>query len=99
MAVGPVRSLRAVDPRQVYGPQAAAQPRVSFADQLDSAVQEINRLQLARDEKIASMVSGEVTDVHEVMVAAEEAQLAFELLLEIRNKLLEAYQEVMRMQV
>lgn len=98
MSVGPVRSLGAVDPRQVYGQNAAAQPRASFPDQLAAAVQEVNRVQLARDEKITAMVSGEVTDVHEVMIAAEEAQLTFELLLEVRNKLLEAYQEVMRMQ-
>jgi flagellar hook-basal body complex protein FliE len=99
MAVGPVRSLGAVDPRQVYGQQAALKPRASFPDQLESAVQEVNRLQLARDEKIESMVRGEVSDVHEIMIAAEEAQLAFELMLEVRNKLLEAYQEVMRMHV
>jgi flagellar hook-basal body complex protein FliE len=99
MAVGPVRSLGAVDPRQVYQQNAASQPRAGFAEQLGMAVDEVNRLQLARDEKIEAMVSGEVADVHEVMIAAEEAQLAFELMLEVRNKLLEAYQEVMRMHV
>ena len=48
---------------------------------------------------IVPQVSGRVTEVHDVMIAAEEAQLAFELLLEVRNKLLESYQEIMRMQV
>ena len=47
----------------------------------------------------ARMVRGDRVEVHDVMVAAEEAQLAFELLLEVRNKLLEGYQEIMRMQV
>jgi flagellar hook-basal body complex protein FliE len=99
MAVGPVRSLGSVDPRLAYGQQTGASPRSSFADQLQSAAQEVNRLQLARDEKVEQMVRGEATEVHDVMVAAEEAQLAFELLLEVRNKLLESYQEIMRMQV
>jgi len=45
------------------------------------------------------MVTGQVTEVHDVMIAAKEAQMAFELLLEVRNKLLESYQEIMRMQV
>ena len=45
------------------------------------------------------MVTGEVTEVHDVMIAAKESQLAFELLVEVRNKLLESYQEIMRMQV
>jgi flagellar hook-basal body complex protein FliE len=45
------------------------------------------------------MVAGTVTDAHDVMVATEEAQLAFELMLEVRNRLLESYQEIMRLQV
>jgi flagellar hook-basal body complex protein FliE len=99
MGVGPLRSIGTIDPRQAYGQNATARPGASFADQLQSAVQEVNRLQLARDERTEAMVRGEAVEVHEVMVAAEEAQLAFELLLEVRNKLLEAYQEIMRMQV
>jgi flagellar hook-basal body complex protein FliE len=99
MSVGPVRSLGAVDPLRTYGQQAVTNPGDSFAQQLESAAQEVDRLQHARDDKIEGMVTGEVTEVHDVMVAAQEAQLAFELMLEVRNKLLEAYQEIMRMQV
>ncbi|MFO7653905.1 MAG: flagellar hook-basal body complex protein FliE [Candidatus Krumholzibacteriia bacterium] len=99
MSVGPVRSLGSIDPRQVYGGQAAATPRGGFASQLSSALQEVNRLQVNRDDTVEQMVRGEMTEVHDVMVAAEEAQLAFELMLEVRNKLLESYQEIMRMQV
>ena len=50
------------------------------------------------DEMVAGMISGQVTEVHDVMAAAEEAQLAFELLLEVRNRLLESYQQIMKMQ-
>ena len=42
---------------------------------------------------------GEITDIHEVMIAVEEANTAMEFMLEIRNKIVEAYQEVMRMPV
>ncbi len=45
------------------------------------------------------MVMGHQVDSHDVMLAAQEAGLAFDLMLEVRNKLLEAYQEIMRMQV
>jgi len=45
------------------------------------------------------MLAGETTDVHDVMIATEEAGLAFNLMVEIRNKLVESYQELMRMQV
>ena len=44
-------------------------------------------------------VLGEITDIHEVMIAAEEAGVALELVMEIRNKLIEAYQELMRMPI
>ena len=52
-----------------------------------------------RDGAVESMVSGEIGEVHDVMIAAEEAQLSFELMLEVRNKLLESYQQIMQMQV
>ena len=45
------------------------------------------------------MVAGEITDVHQVMMAVEEANLAFNLMMEIRGKVIDAYQEMMRMQV
>jgi flagellar hook-basal body complex protein FliE len=48
---------------------------------------------------VKSLAQGEITDVHEVMLAMTRADLSFRMMLEVRNKLLEAYQEVMRMQV
>ena len=52
-----------------------------------------------RDQMVEGAVTGQVGEVHDVMIAAEEAQLTFELMLEVRNKLLEGYTEIMRMQV
>jgi flagellar hook-basal body complex protein FliE len=45
------------------------------------------------------LIAGEPIDLHEVMISAEEASVAFDLMMEIRNKLLEAYQEIQRMQI
>jgi flagellar hook-basal body complex protein FliE len=45
------------------------------------------------------MVAGEITDVHQVMNSVQEAKLAFNMMMEIRNKVMEAYQEVMRMRL
>ena len=100
MGIGSIKSLGSVDPRAIYG-TASSTPSVkaSFADQLKNAVAEVNDLQTRREEMVEQMVTGEATEVHDVMIAAKESQLAFELLLEIRNKLLESYQEIMRMQV
>ena len=100
MGIGSIKALGTIDPRSVYGSAGTGGVgKTSFADQLMKAVQEVDDLQGRREEMADSMVTGEVTEVHDVMIAAKEAQLAFELLLEVRNKLLESYQEVMRMQV
>ena len=100
MAIGSIKSLGSIDPRAAYGGvKTVNETSISFADQLKNAVAEVNDLQAQRETMVEQMVTGEATEVHDVMIAAKESQLAFELLLEIRNKLLESYQEIMRMQV
>jgi len=51
------------------------------------------------DDTIKKFAAGEITDVHQVMIAAEEADVAFQLMMKIRTKLLKAYEEVMKMTV
>ena len=100
MGIGSIKSLGSVDPRAAYGGVKPVQDQqASFADQLKNAMSEVNQMQTQRDSMVEQMATGEATEVHDVMIAAKESQLAFELLLEIRNKLLESYQEIMRMQV
>ena len=99
MAIDGVKALGSLDPRAIYGEQGRVSPRSSFGEQLHQAIQEVDQLQSRRDDMVQEMVRGEKIEVHEIMTAAEEAQLAFELMLEVRNKLLESYQEIMRMQV
>ncbi|MEN8005387.1 MAG: flagellar hook-basal body complex protein FliE [Candidatus Krumholzibacteriota bacterium] len=100
MGIGSIKSLGSVDPRAVYGSAGTTPaPRTSFAEQLKNAVAAVNDLQIQREDMVEQMATGEVTEVQDVMIAAKESQLAFELLLEIRNKLLESYQEIMHMQV
>ncbi len=71
----------------------------SFKDTLESALADVNGAQLDAGALVNRLTSGENVDLHDVMISAEEASVAFELLMEIRNKLLEAYQEIQRMQV
>jgi len=99
MSVDAIRSLGSIDPRKIYQSVDESTQRSSFADTLRNAVDEVNELGAHRDRMVEGMISGEVTEVHDVMMASEEASLAFELMLEVRNKLLDAYKEVMRMQV
>ena len=72
---------------------------LSFREVLEKSLGEVNNLQGVAEEKIQKFATGEVTDLREVMVAAEEANLAFQFTLEIRNKIVEAYQELSRLQV
>lgn len=85
------------------GPAPAGLPRPaegpSFGDVLKQSLSEVNQLQLQADASIERLARGEVQDVHQVMIAAEEAGVAFELVMEIRNRLMEAYQDLMRMGV
>ncbi len=71
----------------------------SFKDTLKEAIQQINSLQEEAGEVTRQFVTGEITDLHQVMVATEKARVALELMLEIRNKMVDAYKEIMRMQV
>ena len=71
----------------------------SFKDVLGGFLKEVNDLQLDMDETIKKFAAGEIKDVHQVMIAVEEADIAFQLMMKIRSKLLKAYEEVMKMQV
>ena len=71
----------------------------SFGETLAKAVNDVNSLQTQAGNAVESMVKGEPVDLHEVMIAVEKAKTSFELLMEIRNKTISAYQELMRLQV
>jgi flagellar hook-basal body complex protein FliE len=71
----------------------------SFMDLINDFTGDVNNLQFQAGHAIDTMVSGEAADVHQVMVAVEQAGIALDLMLEVRNKVLEGYQELMRMQV
>ena len=71
----------------------------SFSSVLSQALQDVNQVHLAADAGAQKLVAGEEVDIHSVMIGMEKANVAFGLTLQVRNKLVEAYQEIMRMQV
>lgn len=75
----------------------AAPANGGFVDTLNAALQSTNQSQLKADDISAAYERGETTDVAAVMLARQEAGVAFEATLQVRNKLLSAYQEIMRM--
>ena len=74
-------------------------PQGAFGDMLKQAVTEINQLQNSADKAITNVQLGQSGSIHEAMIALEKADLSFRAMMQVRNKILEAYQEVMRMQV
>lgn len=71
----------------------------SFATTLREALAQVNRLQIEADEEAAKLALGTATDLHRVMIAGERAQLALQLTIAVRNRVVEAYQELSRMQI
>ena len=86
---------------QLRAPQArpAGGEKTSFRDMLAEAINEVKVLQTDADSTIKKLVAGEITDVTEAMVAVEKADMAFQTMMTVRNKVLSAYEEIMRMQV
>ena len=70
-----------------------------FGKALTNAIEGLNQVQQQADDKSVQLAAGEPIDLHEVMLARETASLDFQLALQVRNKLVEAYQDVMRMQI
>ncbi|MCB0390668.1 MAG: flagellar hook-basal body complex protein FliE [Bdellovibrionales bacterium] len=83
--------LKAESGKQTSGP--------SFADTLKKAVEEVNTLQKVADTKMQQLATGESKNIPDVMIAAEKADIALKLMVKVRNKIIDAYQEIMKMQV
>ncbi len=80
-------------------PEAPASPAGGFTDALKSALDGVSATQRNAEDLSAAYERGEVTDVAKVMLARQEAGIAFEATLQVRNRLLSAYQDIMRMGV
>ena len=71
----------------------------SFSDILKNSVDKVNTMQAQADESIANLVAGRTKNIHETMLAIERADSSLKLMMQVRNKILDAYKEIMRMQV
>jgi flagellar hook-basal body complex protein FliE len=71
----------------------------SFSDTLNDALNNVNALQKNSDKAMQDLSTGKTDNIPEVMIAAEKADLALKLMVQVRNKIIDAYQEVMKMQV
>ncbi|MDD3114526.1 MAG: flagellar hook-basal body complex protein FliE [Anaerovibrio sp.] len=81
------------------GEEQQSQDVPSFGEYLKNALGEVNGLQQESAQMSKALAAGQVEDISQVVIAAEKADIALQLTLAVRNKAVEAYQEIMRMQV
>jgi flagellar hook-basal body complex protein FliE len=75
-----------------------SQGPISFGDVVSQFVGQTNQQQMTADESVKQLVTGQTEDVQQVVLAVAQADLSFQLFMEIRNKLIDNYNELMRMQ-
>lgn len=78
---------------------STVEPGRSFSDLLGEMVKDVNSKQAAAGDAVEGVLSNEGVPLHQAVIAVEEASVSFQLMVEVRNKLLESYQELMRMQI
>jgi len=71
----------------------------SFGEILKTSLSEVNKLQKDADRAIQELAAGNEKDINQTMIALEKAAISFQLMMQVRNKIIAAYQEVIRMQV
>jgi flagellar hook-basal body complex protein FliE len=81
------------------GASGAGQTGTSFGSAVRDAVESLDQTQRGAEQEMARAVTGESTDLHRTIVALQSADLSFQLGMQVRNKLINAYEEIMRMQV
>jgi flagellar hook-basal body complex protein FliE len=69
-----------------------------FVETLRGAIDQVNQLQQTADAKVGALLEGNGMDVHSALIAVEKADLSFQLMMQVRNKIVSAYQEISRMQ-
>ena len=80
-------------------PSAGATPADSFSNLLNRAMEQADATEKEAQKQANSLLTGQADNIHSVVLAGEKAEVALQLTLQIRNKVLDAYNEVMRMQI
>jgi flagellar hook-basal body complex protein FliE len=80
-------------------PQSGGEKGAGFGDLLKEAISTVNEVQKQSDQSIQKLMTGESKDLHTTVIAMQKADLSFQMMMQVRNKIVQAYQEIMRMQV
>ena len=78
---------------------AGGAPSNGFMNELQQAIGKANDIQLEAGQATEALMTGQTQNIHQTMVALQEADVSFQLMMQIRNKLVSAYEEIQRMQI
>lgn len=98
-------SISPLNPRlqvpEIRSPQthAGEKSNTGFGEILKDAITTTNELQKQSDQQIQKFMAGESQDLHTTVIAMQKADLSFQMMMQVRNKIVQAYQEIMRMQM
>jgi flagellar hook-basal body complex protein FliE len=70
-----------------------------FSEILGNAIEQVNNLQSQAGDEVQKVMNGDATDIHTAMIAVQKADVSFQMMMQVRNKLVSAYQEIMKLQV
>lgn len=96
-SIGTSPDMETLSPAKKGGESGS--PSSSFAQLVSGMISEVDATQKAADQAIRSLATGESRNLHEVMIAVEKSSVSFQFLAQVRTKVVEAYQEIMRMPV
>ena len=82
-----------------FGPTAAQPTADSFSSMLGKMVSDVSAQQTNSAQAVSALQSGQNVPLHQAVIAMEEANISFQLMVEVRNRMLDAYQDIMRMQI
>ncbi len=85
-------------PTSPVAPSGASNQSGTFGNTLKSAMQQVDQLDRDSQGQVTELLQGDRQDIHNVMIAVEKADIAFELMMQVRNKIVSAYQEVSKLQ-
>ncbi len=100
MMIDKIRGIGGITPpERLKKTDSKPESKESFAEVLKEALDKVNDLQKNAEKMADDFAAGKISNIHEVIIEAEKASIALRLTVEVRNKIVEAYREIMRMQI
>jgi len=99
MDISSVTRAGAIQPQAVVKQPTPAEVTKSFSSFLTDAIDQVNEAQVDSAKLTERFAAGQVQDIHQVMVASQKSSILLQLTMQVRNKVIESYQEIMRMPI